>query len=209
MHRDFDKTYTGRHELATPPAQLPCGSRNRLRDSGKDLHGTARNSLIRCLLSANAQFSGRATTCHARRGRTMATPRSRRARDWVSRSAATACYVRLPPNLPKRAPFGLRWTLLRALRRTKGTALHGADELDGLPSRQRRYRGHLTKRSRARPMAENFSCSSALLCTCEPRSRRGNEDSTERSEAADTRTRATQRRSTIAFQRDPARRSAA
>jgi len=42
-------------------------------------------------MSANVQFSGRATTCHARRGRTMATPRLRRARDWVSRSAATAC----------------------------------------------------------------------------------------------------------------------
>ena len=44
-------------------------------------------------------FSGRATTCDARR---------RRAHVDVSRSAATACYVRLPPNLPNRDFFGLR-----------------------------------------------------------------------------------------------------
>ena len=43
----------------------------------------------------NVQFSGRAPLCLARR---------RRARVDVSRSAATACYVRLPPNLPDRDP---------------------------------------------------------------------------------------------------------
>ena len=41
-------------------------------------------------VTPNVQFSGRATTRHARRERTMATPRSRRARDAGSRSAATA-----------------------------------------------------------------------------------------------------------------------
>lgn len=41
-------------------------------------------------LGDNVQFSGRAEARHARRRRTMATPRLRRARDAVSRSAATA-----------------------------------------------------------------------------------------------------------------------
>lgn len=44
MRRGSGKTYTGRHEPATPPAQLPCGSQNRLHDSGKDLHAAARTS---------------------------------------------------------------------------------------------------------------------------------------------------------------------
>ena len=56
----------------------------------------------------------------------------------MSRSAATACYVRLPPNLPNRDFFGLRWTLLPDLGRTKGTEPTEADELHGLPLRQRR-----------------------------------------------------------------------
>ena len=54
----------------------------------------------------------------------------------MSWSAATACYVRLPPNLPNRDFFGLRWTLLPDLGRTKGTEPTEADELHGLPLRQ-------------------------------------------------------------------------
>ena len=53
----------------------------------------------------NVQFSGRVTNCHARRGRTMATPRLRRARDDVSPSAPTACYA-----LPRRYRPKLEYT---------------------------------------------------------------------------------------------------
>ena len=53
----------------------------------------------------NVRFSGGAPTCHARREQTTTSLHSRRARDDVSPSAATACYVRLPPNLPDRDPL--------------------------------------------------------------------------------------------------------
>jgi hypothetical protein len=56
-------------------------------------NGEAVFHVMRFTVPHNVQFSGRATTCNARRERTVATPRSRRARDWVSRSAATAGYA--------------------------------------------------------------------------------------------------------------------
>ena len=125
-------------------------------------------------------FSGRAMHCHARR---------RRARVGVSRSAATACYVRLPPNLPDRDPFDLRWTLRLDRRRTKGTEHIEADELSWLatapaaqPPPDRQHAGACTD-------ARVNSADRAPACACERRSRRENEDSTECSEAGDARAR--------------------
>ena len=68
-------------------------------------------------------------TCDARR---------RRAHVDVSRSAATACYVRLPPNPPTAISLSAQWTVLRDRRRTKGTEPTEADELHGSPLHQRR-----------------------------------------------------------------------
>ncbi len=107
----------------------------------------------RLTVSPNVQFSGRVTSCHARR---------RRARVDVSRSAATACYVRLPPNLPDADLCGLRRTLRRDRRRTKGTALHEADDVRDLPLRQRRNAAALNPTWQAQPMAEAFNGSSRL-----------------------------------------------
>jgi hypothetical protein len=61
--------------MANPNERRPKGIQRRIRLS---------------LVSPNVQFSGRAPTCHARRRRTMATPRLRRARDAVTRCVATA-----------------------------------------------------------------------------------------------------------------------
>jgi hypothetical protein len=120
-------------------------------------------------------FSGRATTCHARR---------RRAHVDVSRSAATACYVRLPPNLSNCDHFGLRWTLRLDLRRTKGTALHEADDLHGLPPCQRRDR-RLFNRTLAHPTygLERSRARARALVRATGGHAAINEDSTERPEA--------------------------
>jgi len=53
--------------------------------SARPVKNTSKN-----VATYNVQFSGGTLTFHARRERTMATPRSRRAHDAVSPSAATA-----------------------------------------------------------------------------------------------------------------------
>ena len=124
-------------------------------------------------------FSGRATTCDARR---------RCAHVDVSRSAATACYVRLPPNLPNRDFFGLRWTLLPDLGRTKGTEPTEADELHGLPLRQRRnaaHELHAGTPDRWRMNQTTQDCATVLATGVRAAV---NEDSTERPEADVTHT---------------------
>ena len=124
-------------------------------------------------------FSGRATTCHARR---------RRAHVDVSRSAATACYVRLPPNLPNRDFFGLQWTLLPDLGRTKGTEPTEADELHGLPLHQRRNAAdelHAGTLYRRRMSQTTQDCATVLATGVRAAV---NEDSTELTEADVTHT---------------------
>jgi hypothetical protein len=64
-------------------------SAQQARNEKARLLGGAWTRTLNSPLPANVQFSGRATTCHARRRRTMATPRLRRAGEDVSRFAAT------------------------------------------------------------------------------------------------------------------------
>jgi hypothetical protein len=61
------------------------------RPTSKPTNAATAKSIGPSLRRLTPQFSGRVTPCPARRERIMKMTRSRRASDWVSRSAATAC----------------------------------------------------------------------------------------------------------------------
>ena len=83
-------------------ALLPPGCTQVRRSTAQRSQTTRQARLPRSVransVTHNVQFSGGALTCHARRERIMATPRSRRARDAVSPSAATAGWT--SPAIP-------------------------------------------------------------------------------------------------------------
>jgi hypothetical protein len=112
-------------------------------------------------------------------------PQARTCRRITVRCNRLLCAPATEP--PQSRLFDPRWTVLRDLRRTKGTEHIEAADVDGLPMRQRRNAANDLNAGTPVLRATRAQCLEAARRACARRLRRGNGDSTEHSEAADAR----------------------